>query len=245
MNAHPTSRRSRRRNGGISVLLFALVALFCAGAYVVYYLLRPTWPGEPATLNAPPIPVTIAGTLFEVPPAAIRVPLQRHPGPHERIDLAFIWPSLQPPRSGTAKETEPLPAIESAAAAPTSAGTAGLLFVTIEPLGSELSPAERLRSVYPRYVAAQPSSGPAGLVVLPFQTGTPYEGQDVLYSADDPDRFFALCTRPLGPVPGMCLHERVLGGAEVTLRFPRQWLDRWRPVADGFDRLMAQLHPQS
>ena len=31
--------------------------------------------------------------------------------------------------------------------------------------------------------------------------------------------------------------------AEITLRFPREWLQDWRGVAAGFDRLMAQLQP--
>ena len=39
---------------------------------------------------------------FNVPPAAIRVPVQRRPGAHERVDLAFVWPSLEPPNA-TAK----------------------------------------------------------------------------------------------------------------------------------------------
>jgi len=45
-------------------------------------------------------------------------------------------------------------------------------------------------------------------------------------------------------VPGSCIHERKIDGAEVTLRFPRDWLIDWRKVATGFDRLIAQLHPQ-
>ena len=54
---------------------------------------------EPADpLDAPAIPITVANVLFDVPPAAIRAAVQRHPGPHERVDLAFIWPSLTPPQ---------------------------------------------------------------------------------------------------------------------------------------------------
>ena len=43
---------------------------------------------------------------------------------------------------------------------------------------------------------------------------------------------------------GTCLHERLIDPAEITLRFPSAWLDDWRGVAAGADRLLAQLHPQ-
>ena len=47
--------------------------------------------------DAPSLPITVAGVAFNVPPAAIRIPVQRRPGAHERVDLAFLWPSLEPP----------------------------------------------------------------------------------------------------------------------------------------------------
>jgi hypothetical protein len=30
----------------------------------------------------------------------------------------------------------------------------------------------------------------------------------------------------------------------MTFRFPRGWFGDWRTIAAGFDRLLAQLHPQ-
>ena len=41
----------------------------------------------------------------------------------------------------------------------------------------------------------------------------------------------------------MCLHERRIGGADITVRFPRDWLDDWAAVADGIDRLIAGFRP--
>src|ERR1051326_870164 len=84
-----------RRRGGfllVPVALLSALALF-AGTFIAY-VLWPSWPGAPAPLDAPTLPITIEGVLFEVPPGAIRAAVQRHPGPHERIDLAFLWPSL-------------------------------------------------------------------------------------------------------------------------------------------------------
>src|SRR6267378_4039731 len=39
--------------------------------------------------------ISIGATLFNVPTAAIRMKIQRHSGPQERIDLSFAFPSLE------------------------------------------------------------------------------------------------------------------------------------------------------
>ncbi|HWF93923.1 MAG TPA: hypothetical protein VG291_03085, partial [Xanthobacteraceae bacterium] len=86
---------SRPAGGGLLLLPTLLVLMLAAVAYIVY-VLWPRWPGLPVALDAPELPVTIGGVAFELPPAAIRVPVQRRPGAHERVDLAFMWPSLEP-----------------------------------------------------------------------------------------------------------------------------------------------------
>jgi hypothetical protein len=40
----------------------------------------------------------------------------------------------------------------------------------------------------------------------------------------------------------MCLSERRIDGADLTFRFPRDWLAQWRDVANAMDRLAVQLH---
>ncbi len=205
----------------------------------VSYVLWPTWPKAAAPLNAPAVPVTVAGVLFNIPPASIRAAVQRHPGAHERIDLVFLWPSLAPPApGGEASATKTVANDEDAV--PTY--TNDRLFVTIAGLGAVIAPAARLRTIYPRYIETQAAAGPDGLAIVPFRTGTPYESEDLVYLADKPEQFFARCSRAVRSVPGTCIHERSLDAAEITLRFPREWLQDWRKVAAGFDRLFAQLH---
>jgi len=246
-NAHRRIRgkRARRRGGFFLLPIAGLGLLLAAAAGLIAYLLWPTWPGTPVALNAPAIPMTIAGVLFDVPPAAIRVGVQRHSGPHERLDLVFLWPALTPPLPADA--TTAKPAIEaqeerpSAAPAPPSANDR--LFVTIAALGNVLPPPERLRTIYPRYTEPQATAAPNGLAVVRFRAGSPYDGEDLIYTAETPERFFVRCTRDAGAVRGICMHDRALDTAEITLRFPRAWLDDWRNVADGFDRLVARLHP--
>ena len=245
MTAHAVSRRKVRRPArGLFTLPFSLVIVAVGAATAfISYVLWPTWPGQPSPLDAPALPITIASVLFDVPSAAIREKVQRHPGEQERIDLAFAWPSLEPPRP----DDRPADKVALNAANATAAATEPeneRLFVTIAGLGNELSPLDRLRTIYPRYVESQASAGPEGLAILPFRAGTPYDGQDLLYVGTNPEQFFALCTRPGRTVPGTCIHERTLGAAAITFRFPRDWFGDWRAIAGGFDRLLTQLHPQ-
>ena len=222
------------------MLPVSFLGLLVAGAGIfVAFTLWPTWSGAPIRLDAPAIPTTVAGVLFDVPPAAIRAAIQRHAGPQDRIDLAFQWPSLTPPQPIDAKG-----AGKPANDGPAAPATTERLFVTIAALGPVLAPLERLRGIYPRYVEAEATAGADGLAILPFRAASPYAGEDLVYLAGTPEQFFARCTRNGTSVPGTCIHERLIGAAEVTFRFPRAWLDDWRNVSAGFDRLLAQIHPQ-
>ena len=50
------------------------------------------------------------------------------------------------------------------------------------------------------------------------------------------------CTRNgAGATLGMCLYDRRIGGADLTVRFPRDWLDDWQNVAGRLDPLIASL----
>jgi hypothetical protein len=245
MTAHVLPQRNIRRSahGRLALPFAGLASLVLAAGIIVSYMLWPTWPSASVPLDAPAIPITVANVLFDVPPAAIRAAVQRHPGPHERVDLAFLWPSLTPPQP-EAKAADQLAAENDGSAAPKPVDTTQRLFVTIAGLGSVLPPADRLRTIYPRYIETQAIAGPDGLAIVAFRAGTPYDGEDLVYVGTTPEQFFARCTRQVGAVRGTCLYERLIDTAEVTLRFPRTWLEGWRGVAAGADRLMAQLHPQ-
>src|SRR5262249_61082457 len=92
------------------------------------------WPGRVAH-DAPSLPISVGRLVFNVPPAAIRIPLQRHAGPQGRLDLVFLWPALVPP-DPVAKPSaaEEVPAIDR-------------LFVTITVPDDGLGPARRDRAL--------------------------------------------------------------------------------------------------
>jgi len=143
--------------------------------------------------------------------------------------------------SGTIRDNRPID--EESAIVALEQAENDRLFVTITGLVGMLPPLERLRTIYPRYVEAQASAGPDGLAIVPFRAGTPYDGEDLVYLASSPEQFVARCTRLASVVHGTCISERALEGAQITIRFPRDWLNDWRSVAAAFDRLATQLHP--
>ncbi|HEX3506471.1 MAG TPA: hypothetical protein VHU22_24060 [Xanthobacteraceae bacterium] len=239
--ARAEPRGLRRARRFFTLPFVGMILLASAAAAGVSYLLWPTWPSTPAALDAPSIPITVAGVLFNVPPRAIREKVQRHPGQQDRIDLAFDWPSLAPPQSDDVDRQQPLDPENAVATA--TATAAKRFFVTIAPLGTVLPPLERLRTIYPRYVESQAAAGADSLAILPFRAGTPYESEDLVYLTGNPEQFYARCTRPGHAVPGTCIQERSIGADVVSLRFPRDWLNDWRNVNAGFDRLLAQMHP--
>jgi hypothetical protein len=220
-----------RRRGVLLLPLVIMFALVFGAVGYIGYVLWPRWPGPPVAHDAPPLPITIAGVAFNVPPAALRVPVQRRPGAHERIDLSYLWPSLEPP--------DP-----AAGASSPATRTLERLFVTISAAGDAMPPTERVKTIYPRYAVPEPVPGPAGLAVLAFRPGTPYQGEDLVYDGDEPDRFLVRCSRNgSGPTPGTCLYERRIEKADLVVRFPRDWLNEWRLVASSIERLIKSLRP--
>jgi len=225
---HIASRsRTRSRGHLIPVVLGCAVA---AGAIaVVAYLLWPTW-GSDASSSPARLPVSIGATLFNVPTMAIRMKIQRHSGPQERLDLSFAFPSLQVPNAQTHVSAD---TVEEAVQ------PIDRIFLSIATHHETLAPETRLRTIYLRYLEQASAPVQDGLTMRAFRDGTPYSNED-LFLANTPN-LNARCTRDAA-TPGMCLSERRIDGADLTFRFPRSWLGQWRDVANAMDRLTLQLH---
>jgi hypothetical protein len=229
----PHMRRRAARPGhnplAAPVMLFA-AACVTATLYVAY-VLWPRWPDAPVSLDAPSLPIVIAGSAFNIEPAAIRIPSQRRVGMQARVDLDYLWPSLTPPD----------PSIKVIDGKPVDPNQR--LFAVIQSSDGTLPIAERLKTIYPLYLEGKPAASPDGLTQRPFRDGTPYQGEELAFESGNPKHFLARCSRKGVTNSGTCLLERRVGDADITFRFPRDWLRDWKAVAAGIDKLMARLHP--
>jgi hypothetical protein len=221
--------RDTRKHPRSHMTLIMVAATVAAGAIgLVAYLLWPTW-GVGAA-NAPSrLPVSVGGTLFNVPPPAIRRKIQRHSGPQERVDLSFTFPSLEAPE---------MPRHFSADTVEEKVQPIDRIFLSISAHHDTLAPDIRVRSIYPRYLEQASTPIDDALTMRAFRDGSPYGNED-LFVAGVPS-LSARCTRD-DVTPGMCLSERRVDGADLTFRFPRSWLSQWRDVANAMNRLTAQL----
>src|SRR3954469_12111894 len=227
--AQHIARASRRDPRGHLVPVVAGGALALGAVTLVAYLLWPTW--DVVSASAPDrLPVSVGGTLFNVPPASIRRKIQRHSGPQERVDLAFTWPALQPPErqkhvSADSVDEQPQPIDR--------------IFVSIAAHRDTLAPEMRVRSIYPRYLEQAATQVEDGLTLRAFKEGSPYTNEDMFLAASP--ALNARCTRDAA-TPGMCLTERRVEGADLIFRFPRSWLSQWRDVAAAMEKLTAQMY---
>jgi hypothetical protein len=228
LTAQHIARGSRRNPRGhmVPIMLGSAVAAGAIG--LVAYLLWPTW-GAGASSGPARLPVSVGATLFNVPATAIRMKIQRHSGPQERIDLGFAFPSLDAPEA---------PKHVSADTVEQAVQPIDRIFLSIAAHHDTLAPDTRVRTIYPRYLEQASAPGQDGLTMRAFRDGTPYGNED-LFLADAPT-LSARCTRDAA-TPGMCLSERRIDGADLTFRFPRSWLSQWRDVANAMDRLTLQL----
>jgi hypothetical protein len=221
--------RNSRGNPRSHLLPIVSAGIVTASAIgIVAYLLWPTWEVDAAG-GPSRLPVSIGNTLFNVPTAAIRMDIQRHSGPQERVDLSFSYPALEPPEA---------PKRISAANLDEAMQPTGRIFLSIAAHNDSLAPDMRARSIYPRYLEQTSTLGENGLSMRAFREGSPYSSEDLFFS--DAPNITARCTRD-GATPGMCLSERRVDGADLTFRFPRGWLAQWHEVADAMDRLTRQV----
>src|SRR5450756_1941413 len=188
--AQQIARGSRGHGGSHLVPITLGSAVTAAAIALVAYLLWPTW-GVDASSTPERLPMSVGGTLFNVPTVAVRMKIQRHSGPQERVDLSFAFPSLEAP---DAPKHVSVDTIEEAVQ------PIDRVFLSISAHHDALTPEERLRTIYPRYLEQTSTPGQDGLTVRAFRDGSPYSNED-LFLANTPG-LDARCTRDAA-TPGM------------------------------------------
>src|SRR6195256_5200969 len=188
--AQHIARGSRRVHRGHMIPIMLGCAVTASAIALVAYLLWPTW-GPDASSSPARLPVSIGATLFNVPTMAIRMKIQRHSGPQERVDLSFAFPSLEAPDA---------PKHVSADTVEEAVQPIDRIFLSIAAHHDTLAPDTRVRTIYPRYLGQTATPVDDGLMMRAFRDGSPYANED-LFSATTPS-LNARCTRD-GLTPGM------------------------------------------
>ena len=126
------------------------------------------------------------------PPSAS--PVQRRPGAQERSISCSCGPRssrpIQPRSRRRRRRALPAPAPTNRAHVHDHRGRR-----------RHAAPAERVRTIYPRYAAAEAVAGPDGLACSPFRDGTPYQGEDLIYDPAGPAFWFAAPAMARAPRP--------------------------------------------
>src|SRR5881275_918504 len=162
--AQHIARDTRRDPRSHMILIMVAVTITAGAVAMVAYLLWPTWVARPA--SAPDrLPVSVGATLFNVPTVAIRRNIQRHSGPQERVDLSFVFPSLEPPDA---------PKHVSADTIEEKLQPIDRIFLSISAHHDTLAPDTRVRTIYPRYLEKILAPEQDRLTQRAFRDGTPY-----------------------------------------------------------------------
>src|SRR3954471_11604064 len=157
--------RDTRKDPRGHMVLIGVAATFTVGAMaLVAYLLWPTWGANPAG-GPERLPVSVGTTLFNVPTSAIRRKIQRHSGPQERVDLSFMFPSLEAPEAPRHVSAD---MVDEGTPQPIDR-----IFLSISAHHDALAPDMRVRTIYPRYLDQSSTPIDDGLTMGPVFWGGP------------------------------------------------------------------------
>ena len=231
--AHHSARARRRGASPLTgpLLLFAAATL-TAAAYIAY-VLWPRWPDVPVGLDAPSLPITVAGVTFNIEPAAIRSAGAAQAGHasarRSRLSVAVAW-SRPIRRASRRSARRSIPTSGCSSPSPPATRTLPLM--------------QRVQNIYPRYLVAEPTAGPDGLTLRGFRDGTPYQGEELVFESRRARRISSPAVRCTAwSIPAAACWSGA--SATPTLRCVSRATGStdWRGVAAGIDKLIARLHP--
>ncbi len=224
----PFSRRPLVLVSGIALglCLFGGVGVATLALSGYWDLLSP----KPAASGHAPVKIAIAGETLTIAADRLRFPAERRSGEAMKVELLLSWPELAPPG-----DSDPVRY--------TTARDGKLIFVTIAPRETDLDTADRLASVYQRFLVPGDSDGPGGLIRRSFKPGSSYDGEELYFEPGAVHPFVARCypARKGDPVL-TCLRDVKFGRhLMATIRFPVGALANWRHLRDGLDAILAEI----
>ena len=195
--------------------LIALLFTFAVAAAAYLWLAR----GES---GADVVEAELAGVKFAYARAYARDDSTAAGGVSDRLSFVASFPKFAP-----------LAARDRAAAAVT---------LTVTASDDGLDPAERPSKLYARFLAAEATTGPGGLVLRRFEANSPYDFEALYIAPPDGRNFFARCPKVASnDVPNQCLSVFRRGAHDVELRFSPDLLEHWDELSGGARALLARM----
>jgi hypothetical protein len=114
--------------------------------------------------------------------------------------------------------------------------------LTLRPKDDDLDPQERPAKLYARFLTPETLAGPGGLVLRRFESGSPYDSEELFVAPPDGHDFFARCPGASSRAPGEgCLSVFRSGSMDVELRYSPSLLGQWDALCDGARALLAGM----
>jgi hypothetical protein len=168
--------------------------------------------------------VSVGAVTFTLLSGYLR-PSSRGGGRLDTLDLAAFFPDFTP-AGDTADINGATDLVER---------YEKLVFITIKPSDSSLDPVERPTKLYARFLETDEWTHPGGLTARAFQSGSPFEGQELYFVAPEGRAFAARCGRPDSSrkTPNACVYDFREDGLDVELRFSAAILSQWEKLNEG------------
>ena len=217
----------RRRRSSIAV---AILLVFVVGAVGLFMASH-----DGTSRRSDQVIVHLGTVTLAYPPGYARFAPGRSGGIFDRVEMAFTVPDLR--AAGTS--TAPLKADDSI-----EPGERQSVFMTLRPEDEANDPADRMATLYARFLQSDVWQGENGLLMRRFETGSPYEREELHFVPPDGRSFAARCVRPTQPpsdLPSTCLAAVRLDGLDIDIRFSPTLLSRWNVLNDGVRQLVESF----
>jgi hypothetical protein len=212
----------------------ALLVLVLCGV-VLLYDLRPAalFRNNAPTADARTVSLSVRGVFFEVPGNYLESRASRRGGDQDVLGLSALLPDM---RGYSAQDAGLF--LSNAADSP-------LVHLLLRGDTNSLSAADRLARIYrPSIADSGGAPGQFGLTRYTFRDGTGYERNDLYVGDNGPGLLLLLCERPAQDLPSpncLAIDRPVAPGVNLSYRFKRAQLGRWRQIAGGVDGLIARF----
>jgi hypothetical protein len=227
-----------RQHSGWLIPLIFLGAIVALSAAILAYDLRPVagaFRDRGPTASVGRVALTIRGVTFRIPANY----LENRSGGAD-VDVAAISALLPDMRGYSAADN---------ALFASNAADSPVLHLLIKADTNSLDAQSRLQRVYKPYIAAPAGTAePDGLTRYDFGPESGY-GRDELYAGDDASNglLLWLCERPAQDIASpncLAIDRPVAPGVNISYRFKRAHLARWREISAGVNALVASFRKE-